>query len=258
MTDMSMSHSSESNTPEKQTDFSVRLKKRYAAERRFRAYGLTAIAIAVSILGILLGTISFQGTPAFFQTYVQVDVYFDEAVIDPSGARNEQAMRTANYQVLAKRGLYELFPEVTERREKRTLGRLLSSGAYRPLAQMVLDDPEIIGTTQTVWLVTSDDIDTFYKGQIDRDTVEADRRVKDNEIAWVDALEADGRVDLQFNTAFFSTGDSREPELAGIWGAVVGSFLTLFVTLSVRLAAGVLGGGLFGRVCAQKPLDRPD
>lgn len=222
------------------TDFSARLKKRYAAERRFRAYGLGAIMVAVAILVVLLGSIVSQGLPAFFQTYIQVDVYFDETVIDPAGTRDDRTLRTANYQALAKRALYEAFPDVTERRAKRALSRILSNGAYRPLRTMVIENPEIIGTTQTVWLVTSDDIDTFYKGQISRETTEADRRVKDNEIAWVDALEAAGKVDLKFNTAFFTTGDSREPELAGIWGAVVGSFLTLIVTLAVSFPLGVL------------------
>ncbi len=228
------------NITNKQSAFSVGLKKRYAAERRFRAYGLGAILAAISILVVLLSSIVVQGLPAFFQTYISIDVHFDEAIIDPAGTRDLATLSTANYQALAKRGLYDLFPEVTERREKRTLGRVLSSGAFSSLREMVLDNPDIIGTTRSVWIVASDDIDMFYKGQIDREVVEADRRVKDNEISWIDEMEADGRVDLAFNTSFFSTGDSREPELAGILGAVIGSFLTLIVTLAVSFPLGVL------------------
>jgi len=221
-------------------DFSVHLKKRYAAERRFKAYGLGAILLAMSILFVLLGSIAMQGTPAFFQTYLKVDVFLDAAIIDPAGERNPATLRTANYQALVKQGLYARFPEITERREKRTLGRIVSNGAYATLRAAVLDDPSLIGTAQTYWIVASDDIDTFYKGQIDRDTVEADRRVKDDEISWLDALEAESRVELRFNYSFFGTGDSREPELAGILGAVVGSFLTLIVTLAVSFPLGVL------------------
>ena len=85
-------------TGEKQAAFSARLKKRYAAERRFRAYGLGAILLAMSILVVLLGSIILQGTPAFFQTYVKLDVVLDGAVIDPSGARDPAVLQVANYQ----------------------------------------------------------------------------------------------------------------------------------------------------------------
>lgn len=220
--------------------FRQRLQKRYAAERRFRALGLGAIGIAVAILGILLTSIVWQGLPAFTQTYVLVDVNLDESVIDPQGQRNPQALERANYQLLVKRALYELFPDVTQRREKRTLGKLVSVGAFATVREEVIANPDLIGTTIQVWVKSSDDIDTFIKGQISRDVPETDRRVKDNEIAWVDALSEQGRIEKRFNASFFTSGDSREPEMAGIWGAVVGSFLTLIVTLAVSFPLGVL------------------
>ncbi|MEQ9519426.1 MAG: phosphate ABC transporter permease PstA [Parvibaculum sp.] len=221
-------------------ELSARLKQRYAAERRFRAYGLAAILLAIAVLLVLLVSIVRQGTPAFFQTYILVDVYLDPSVIDPRGEADPTVLARADYQGLIKRTLYDRFPDVTDRREKRALVGLVSSGAYRPVRERVLADPSLIGSTQSMWLVASDDIDTFNKGQISRETVEADRRVKDNEISWFDAIAAEGRTDLKFNVAFFSTGDSREPELAGIWGAVVGSFLTLIVTLAVSFPLGVM------------------
>lgn len=218
----------------------ARLRRRYAAERRFRAYGLAAIGAGVLILFTLLGSIIYQGLPAFTQSYIALDIVFDPEVIDPAGDRSEAALRTADYRSLARKALYGMFPEVTDRRAKRRLGRIISSGADLALRDVVMDDPTVIGSTQTVWVKTSDDIDTFIKGYIDRNVAEADRRVKDNEIAWVDALTADGRVETRFNTTFFTAGDSREPELAGIRGAVVGSALTLIVTLLLSFPVGVL------------------
>ena len=108
------------------------------------------------------------------------------------------------------------------------------------LRDLVLANPDIIGTTQRVWVKSSSDIDSFNKGQIPRDVVESDRRVKDNQIVWFDALDNDDRVRRSFNTTLFSAGDSREPEQAGIWGAVVGSFLTLIVTLALSFPVGVM------------------
>jgi phosphate transport system permease protein len=71
------------------------------------------------------------------------------------------------------------------------------------------------------------------------ETPEANRRVSDREVAWLEALRAQGLVENRFNWAFFTSGDSREPELAGILGALIGSALTLLVTLVVCLPIGV-------------------
>ena len=108
------------------------------------------------------------------------------------------------------------------------------------LRDRVLADPSIIGTAQRIWIKSAADIDSLNKGQIPRDVVESDRRVKDNQIGWFDALVEDGRVRRSFNTTLFTSGDSREPELTGIWGAAVGSFLTLIVTLALSFPVGVM------------------
>ena len=69
---------------------------------------------------------------------------------------------------------------------------------------------------------------------------EASRKVSDNQIVWIEQLKSQGRVDVVFNTRFFTAGDSREPELAGIWGAVVGSFWTMVVTFLLAFPTGVM------------------
>jgi len=218
----------------------TRLRRRYAAERRFRAYGLLAILAAIAMLGLLLTTIVAKGYSAFVQTEIALDIHFDADMIDPQGTRDPAVLREANYQALAKRTLQDLFPDVEGRREKRALGDLVSGGAGITLQHMVLEAPDLIGTTRTVWLKASDDIDTFVKGQIPRDVPEDDRRVKDREIAWIDALTTDGRIETRFNSTLFTAGDSREPEQAGILGAIVGSVLTLVVALLLSFPIGVL------------------
>ncbi len=217
-----------------------RLRRRYAAERRFRLYGLLAIVAAVAILGLLLTSVIIQGYTAFTQTEIALEIHFDPEVIDPAGSREPEALAQADYQLLIKRALYQLFPEVTERREKRRLARIVSSGAGFTLRTMVTEEPELVGRQQKVWVKSSDDVDSFVKGLIDRDLPAADRRVKDNEIAWIDTLESRGDLTTRFNSTFFTAGDSREPEQAGILGAVVGSFLTLMVTLVLSFPLGVL------------------
>ncbi len=215
------------------------MKRRQSAEKRFRLYGLLAILLGLTFLSVLFVSIIGNGYTAFAQTYVKIPVYFDPAGIDPEGTRDPDTLNTADYSALVKASLREMFPAVTERGERRELYSIISTGAGFELRDSVLDDPALIGTRQDIWLVADDEIDMLMKGHVDRTVPELDRRVKDNQIAWVDQLNSEGRVEKRFNTNFFLAGDSRDPELAGIRGALVGSFYTLLLTLILSFPIGV-------------------
>lgn len=215
------------------------MKRRQAAEKRFRLYGILAIALGLVFLSVLFVSIIGNGYTAFAQTYVKIPVYFDPAAIDPEGTRDIEVLHGADYAGLIKASLREMFPAVTERGERRDLYSIISTGAGFELRDKVLDDPALIGSRQDVWLVADDEIDMLMKGHVDRTVPELDRRVKDDQIAWVDQLAAEGRVEKRFNTNFFLAGDSRDPELAGIRGALVGSFYTLLLTLLLSFPIGV-------------------
>lgn len=217
-----------------------RLRRRHAAERRFRAYGVASIGAAVCFLMLLLTSIAIQGYSAFTQSFVRLDVFLDEEVIDPFASRTSEALEQANYQALARRALTTLFPDVTARSDKLRLYGLLSDDAGWRLRDLVLADPTLIGSTQSLWLKTSDDIDLYVKGHIDASAPEDERRVTDDQLAWIGVLAARGDVERRFNRTLFTAGDSREPEQAGIFGAVVGSALTLLVTLALSFPIGVL------------------
>lgn len=204
------------------------LRKRYAAERRFRLYGIGAIALALLFLGFLFTSIIGNGHSAFQQSYIQLDVLID--------AERAQAN---DYHGMIKQALRDRFPDASGRRVKRELYRLISEGAEYDLRDQVEVNPGWIGQSVPVWLTANDDIDMLNKGYIDREVPESERRVTDRTIAWVDALAADGHLEKRFNTTFFTAGDSREPEMAGIWGAAVGSFYTLLVTLLLSFPVGV-------------------
>ena len=215
------------------------LARRRRAERRFRAYGLVAISLGLAFLLLLFGSILANGYQAFVQTHIRLPVHLDAAVIDPAGDRDPAALRRADYGRLVKQALHREFPAVTGRQERRALARLVSSGAAFELRDLVLEDPGRIGTAPDLWLAADDDIDMLVKGRIDRALPESERRVDDRALAWVDALAAQGRVERRFNAVFFTAGDSREPEQAGILGALMGSLLTLAVTLLLSFPVGV-------------------
>ncbi|NJO38144.1 MAG: phosphate ABC transporter permease PstA [Rhizobiales bacterium] len=217
----------------------ARTKKRYAAERRFKAIGLAGVVIALGLLALLLFTIVSQGIGAFWQTTFTLPVELSAEEIDPEGTRDPQALSRADYAGILNDALYAMFPGVEDRRERRALRGLISNGASIELYEMVRDDPDLIGTTQELTILASDDVDQFVKGHVDRESPESDRRIKDQEIAWIDRLAAEGRVQTQFNTWLLTNGDSREPEMAGIWGAVVGSFYMMVVVLVLSVPLGV-------------------
>jgi phosphate transport system permease protein len=215
------------------------LGKRKAAERRFRFYGKFAIFLGLLFLAVLFTSIVSKGYSAFLQTFVKLNVYIDPQEIDPQGDRNPETLSGANYGGLVKSTLRKMFPDAKSRRDKKALYGLVSNGADFEIRRRVMENPALIGQTLSLWVHADDDVDMLMKGRVKRDAPESDRRLKDNQLAWIDQLVEQDRLEKRFNTTFFTAGDSRDPELAGIWGAVVGSFLTLIVTLSLAFPIGV-------------------
>ena len=104
---------------------------------------------------------------------------------------------------------------------------------------MVVDDPSLLNTTQTITVAVDDDIDSFLRGFISRDTPEDDRRVNDATIGYVDSLEEMGRVSYLVSDYLFFGSASRNPEMAGVKGAFFGSILTLSICLILAFPLGV-------------------
>ncbi len=210
----------------------ARLGRRYAAEARFRAFGFAAVAISIGFLAILLGSIVAKGWSAFVQTQVLVEIAFDPQVIDPDGTRDPATLDTADYAALIRAALAARLAPDADRSTRRDLSGLISSGAANQVRAMVNADPSLIGTSRKVWLMASDKLDMVTKGQYDT-------ALNERQLGWLTALRADGELRRTFNTTFLTAGDSREPEQAGIWGAMVGSFFSLLITLLVSFPLGV-------------------
>jgi len=213
------------------------LGKRRNAELRFRAYGLGAIVIALVFLVLLFTSIVSKGYSAFLYTNVALDIHFDAQAIDPEGLGTPDAQANGDYDILWKTAIYGLFPEVTERQKKRALAGFIGSSAGQRLRAMVKSDPKLVGTTQRVWLPVDDAIDMLAKGNLG-DAAELSDRNKDS-LVWLTTLQEQNRIRKAINREFFTNGDSREPEAAGIWGAVSGSAFTLLVTIGLSLPVGI-------------------
>ena len=238
MTDASTSNtvSAAPKDPEK----AARLKARYRAEKRFRFYGRAAIGIAAGILIFLLSSIVYNSIPAFTQNFVELDIELAQDIIDPNFTNDAEIIANADWQGLIKATLRREFPEVNSRSDKRELYDLVSSAAGDWVHDFLLDNPQAIGSIVRISVPTSDDIDLLVKGLIDRNLPESDRLVSNKELGWLDHYIAQGRVHTHFAWTLFTSGDSREPEMAGLRGAFVGSLLTILVTLAVSFPIGVM------------------
>lgn len=209
------------------------LKRRYRTDKWFQRIGISAIVLSLAFIALLFVKIASEGYSAFVRANVLLRVELSEQEFA------KENLAAADYHGLIKKSLETTFPEVTERRDKRALNALVSSGAAYDLRDLVTANPKLIGTVQEVWLPADDDVDMLLKGKIDRTAPEDNRRLNNKQLAWLDTLAAQGRLEQQFNSTFFTSGDSREPELAGILGGVRGTMLTLAITLLLSFPIGV-------------------
>ncbi len=212
------------------------LKRRRRKELAFQLTGMLATTVGIVFLGVFFADLLGKGSSAFVQTFVKLDVEFTEDVIAPGG---ELDLAFADFDGLVRDALRTEFPDVSGRSERRELYKLVSIAAGYQMRDMITADPDLLGSTETIWVPASSTVDMFVKGNIDPTLDEALRPLSDAQLAWIKNWQSSGRLETQFNSALFSNGDSREPELAGIKGALMGSFYMLIITIMLAFPVGV-------------------
>ncbi|KXF81517.1 phosphate ABC transporter permease PstA [Enterovibrio coralii] len=213
--------------------------RRRAKEKRFRFYGIASISMSFAFLIVLMTTIVSDGYTAFATTEIELKVDLSrEALGLDSGEIDKKALMQASFRKVLRKALIEEVP-VEGRKQKRQLYTFISNGAEYDLRDKVIADPSLIGKTISYWALAGDNFNQFNKGNIKASTPEDGRQFKNNQVEWYNELVKEGKVRTVFNKNFFTNGDSRDAELAGIWGATVGSFYTLLVTLALSFPIGV-------------------
>ncbi len=214
-----------------QAGFGLRRRKR--AEARFQWAGRGAILISLAFLVVMFVSIIRDGAGVVWQSQIAATVDLSAEEVDPENIGD------ASFNSILKEALREVFPEVDSRKEKKRLYGLVSSEAAFEIERQIRDNPALLGGMQTLWVTASDDADLYISGQVDTDLPEKQRRVSDAEIAMLDQLLADGMAREAFNRGFFTSGDSREPEIAGILSSLAGSALTLLVCFVLSFPLGI-------------------
>lgn len=210
---------------------------RYARRKRgdmtLRAIGLSALFIAIGILVVLIGSLTLSGYPAFTQTYLTLEFKISEKYVskeDPFAGR---------YRNIVNEAIEAEFPSVTNRAQLRQIAAIPSAASQFLLRDHIVSNPRLIGQTVQFSIPVSDPYDQLNKGLIDRDTPDEFRRLKQDQIAWFDQLKAQGRISTRLNWGLITNADSRFPEIAGLAGALKGSFYALLVCFVISFPVGI-------------------
>jgi len=212
--------------------------KRRSKDSRLKLFGRVAIGLAVCFLLFLFYSIFTKGYPGFFQYYVTLDINFDRERIDPKGDLSDNSLFDGDSSTIVNESLFSII-EPKGRKEKKLAKKIVSSGKDVRIAKMVKDDPGLFGTVTQVKFALDDDIDSFLRGYIKRETPESERRINDKVIGFIDKLNEEGRISYEFSDYILSGSASGNPEMAGIKGAFIGSILTLSVCLLIAFPLGV-------------------
>ena len=211
----------------------LNLHKRSRAEIRFQSLGIISILISLGFLAWLLITIFAGSLGAAKHIEINIPVNLSADKVDPNNIKD------ASFGSIIKSGLRSRFPDVKNRKDKKKLYNLISSESTFELRDIILNDPSILGGEQNIWVSASDDLSLFFRGKMNVEVPEDQRQISDKEINWIEKLNKEGQIRSKVNWGFFKNGDSREPEIAGILAALVGSALSLSVCFVLSFPLGV-------------------
>ena len=224
-----------------------RTRRRNAAESRFKAYGIVAIGIGLAALAVLLTSILSNGTGAFYQTYITLQIELPQAKLDPKGkglSEDLAKVTTIGYAKLMTGALEATMAGtgiVVDGLSTKDAAEIISKEAPAQLRDFVLANPASIGTTITYDVLANGRIDGYLKGRVSYATAQLDSNVSPEQLKLADALVANGLLAKQFNLNFLKFPDASEqrPEAAGLGVAILGSAYMMLVVLLLSLPIGV-------------------
>lgn len=179
------------------------LKKRHASAKRFKFFTLSCIIFAISFLVFFLADMIYKGLPAYQQAYVLIDISYNEKSIQSTRSAIDKKYR-----------------------------RIVSRAWLRDIPKKIENNPSLMDTTQSSWVLLNHQVDQYLKGHY--------YKVKNKDIKIIDQLNQQGKIDLKFNSILFTHGDSKIPENSGLKSAIMGSIFTLIVTMIIAFPLGVM------------------
>ena len=224
------------------------LNKRYKKEKRFILLGRVAVSLTIIFLVILLGSILLRGISGFYTTNIFLQTNLSQEIIDPEDKKNVEEIYKSSWRKVARNSIYDVLSAFNKsknidkisRKDKRDFLKLFSRSSEFYIRDFTLENLDSIGKEVKISIPSSSLVDQFLKGKINITVNEDDRPINDKQISWINFMVEKNMIERKFNINFFSKGDSRNAEEAGILGAIVGSFFVILVAIIVAFPVGVM------------------
>ena len=224
------------------------LNKRYKKEKRFILLGRVAVSLTIIFLVILLGSILLKGISGFYTTNIFLQTNLSQEIIDPEDKKNVEEIYKSSWRKVARNSIYDVLSAFNKsknidkisRKDKRDFLKLFSRSSEFYIRDFTLENLDSIGKEVKISIPSSSLVDQFLKGKINIAVNEDDRPINDKQVSWINFMVENKMIERKFNLNFFSKGDSRNAEEAGILGAIVGSFFVILVAIIVAFPVGVM------------------
>ena len=209
-----------------------RLKKRYSSEKRFKRYGIISICMALLFVGLLIVKVLSEGSSAFVKTTIQLELNFDSKLLNVSEKPTKEELENIDFYSFALQHILKSYP-TNNRDEEKQLIKLFTSDFEFEVKKLFLSNLNILNTVMPFKITASSDLDQLHKGNYTKNIAEDRRKISNYQLKIYDHFLEKNKITKVYNNYFLTNGDSRNPEIAGIGGAMLGSLFSILVCLAI-------------------------
>jgi phosphate transport system permease protein len=209
-----------------------RLKKRYSSEKRFKRYGIISICMALLFVGLLIVKVLSEGSSAFVKTTIQLELNFDSKLLNVSEKPTKEELENIDFYSFTLQHILKSYPS-NNRDEEKLLIKLFTSDFEFEVKKLFLSNLNILNTVVPFKITASSDLDQLHKGNYTKNIAEDRRKISNYQLKIYDHFLEKNKITKVYNNYFLTNGDSRNPEIAGIGGAMLGSLFSILVCLAI-------------------------
>ena len=209
-----------------------RLKKRYSSEKRFKRYGIISICMALLFVGLLIVKVLSEGSSAFVKTTIQLELNFDSKLLNVSEKPTKEELENIDFYSFTLQHILKSYP-TNNRDEEKLLIKLFTSDFEFEVKKLFLSNLNILNTVVPFKITASSDLDQLHKGNYTKNIAEDRRKISNYQLKIYDHFLEKNKIIKVYNNYFLTNGDSRNPEIAGIGGAMLGSLFSILVCLAI-------------------------
>ena len=209
-----------------------RLKKRYSSEKRFKRYGIISICMALLFVGLLIVKVLSEGSSAFVKTTIQLELNFDSKLLNVSEKPTKEELENIDFYSFTLQHILKSY-QTNNRDEEKLLIKLFTSDFEFEVKKLFLSNLNILNTVMPFKITASSDLDQLHKGNYTKNIAEDRRKISNYQLKIYDHFLEKNKITKVYNNYFLTNGDSRNPEIAGIGGAMLGSLFSILVCLAI-------------------------